>query len=82
MTAITRSDPIVSPSLTRTSRTIPSAGLGISFCLYIASRTATACPRFTAATAVTGSLTTCPGMGDRISNVPDRAPAERATESR
>src|SRR5437867_995575 len=45
--ATTRSAVTISPSATATSRTTPSPGDGISFCIFIASRTTSVWPRST-----------------------------------
>src|ERR1700687_5271120 len=52
-----------SPSLTQTWLTLPATVVTISFCIFIASSTATTSPSFTLSPAFTGSLTIKPCMG-------------------
>src|SRR6266571_7092022 len=67
ITATTRSAGIVSPSVALRRRTTPSCGAGISFCIFIASRTRRVCPRFTWAPGAIRTRTTRPGIEDRTS---------------
>src|SRR4029077_4326861 len=52
-----------SPSLTYTSSTLPATVVTMSFCIFIASSTATTSPSFTSSPALTGSLTIRPCIG-------------------
>src|SRR6266852_836523 len=52
-----------SPSLTYTSCTVPATVVTMSFCIFIASRTATTSPSLTASPGLTGILTIRPCIG-------------------
>src|SRR2546427_2782541 len=62
-----RSAVIVSPPATATSRTTPSPGAGISFCIFIASKITSVWPRWTRVPAPTATRTTRPGIDERTS---------------
>src|SRR6266571_644266 len=70
-----------SPSRTRTSRTAPERGAGISFCIFIASRTTRGAPRRTVSPTFASTFTIRPGMGGRTSTAIASAPPRASSGS-